>query len=52
MESYVCNICEFEYHPEAGDPEHGIQPGTAFVDLPAEWKCPLCGVGKEHFTKL
>lgn len=51
MENYVCNICDFEYILEAGDPKHGIAPGTSFEDLPDDWKCPLCGVGKEHFTK-
>lgn len=51
MSNYVCNICDFEYIPEAGDPSHGIAPGTPFEELPDDWKCPMCGVGKEHFTK-
>lgn len=50
MTTYVCNICDFEYIPEHGDPSSGIAPRTAFEDLPDDWKCPLCGVGKEHFT--
>ncbi|MBP5327965.1 MAG: rubredoxin [Bacteroidales bacterium] len=33
----------------AGDPDSGIAPGTAFEDLPADWSCPLCGVGKDDF---
>lgn len=52
MNSYICNICDFEYNPEAGDPERGIAPNTAFEDLPDDWTCPLCGVGKDQFTKL
>lgn len=49
MKKYVCNVCGYEYDPAAGDPENGIAPGTAFEDLPENWVCPLCGVGKEDF---
>ena len=35
-----------------GDPEHGIAPGTKFEDIPDDWVCPLCGVGKEDFEKI
>jgi len=24
-------------------------PGTAFEDIPDDWVCPLCGVGKDDF---
>ena len=33
MEKYICTICEYVYDPEQGDPENGIEPGTAFEDL-------------------
>ncbi|MDD5921718.1 MAG: rubredoxin [Eubacteriales bacterium] len=46
---YVCKVCGYEYNPAVGDPEHGIAPGTKFEDLPADWECPLCGVGKDDF---
>ena len=49
MEKYICTICEYVYDPEQGDPENGIEPGTSFEDLPADWVCPLCGVGKDEF---
>ncbi|MCP5102171.1 MAG: rubredoxin [bacterium] len=49
MTNYVCTACGFVYNPETGDPENGIDPGTAFEDLPEDWVCPLCGVGKELF---
>ena len=51
MEKYVCTICGYEYDPAKGDPEHGIASGTKFEELPADWVCPLCGVGKEDFEK-
>lgn len=50
MSKYVCNVCGYEYDPAAGDPDNGIAPGTSFEDLPADWVCPLCGVGKEDFS--
>lgn len=48
---YVCNVCNWVYDEELGDPEHGIAPGTKFEDLPEDFLCTLCGVGKEEFTK-
>ena len=50
MKTYVCDVCGWEYDPEVGDPKHGIAPGTAFEDLPDDWVCPLCGVGKDEFS--
>ena len=32
--------------------EGGIAPGTAFEDIPDDWVCPLCGVGKDDFEKV
>ena len=49
MQKYVCTLCGYEYDPEAGDPDSGIAPGTAFEDIPEDWVCPVCGVGKENF---
>ena len=49
MKKYVCTVCGYVYDPEKGVPDAGIQPGTAFEDLPEDWVCPLCGVGKEDF---
>ena len=51
MDKYVCKVCGWVYDPEAGDPGGGIAPGTAFEDIPDDWVCPLCGVGKEDFEK-
>ena len=48
---YVCNICGYIYDPAVGDPDGGIAPGTAFEDIPADWVCPVCGVGKDDFSK-
>lgn len=50
MKKYVCDVCGWEYDPAVGDPENGIEPGTAFEDLPEDLVCPLCGVGKDQFS--
>ena len=47
---YVCEVCGWEYDEEAGAPELGVAPGTKFEDLPDDFECPLCAVGKEHFA--
>ena len=50
MEKYVCDMCGYVYDLEVGDPDNGIAPGTAFEDLPDDWVCPACGVGKSDFS--
>ena len=50
MKKYVCDVCGYEYDPATGDPDNGIPAGTAFEDLPDDWVCPLCGVGKGDFS--
>ena len=50
-EKYRCEVCDYIYDPAKGDPDGGIAPGTAFEDLPADWVCPVCGVGKEDFVE-
>ena len=52
MDKYVCDVCGYIYDPAVGDPDNGIEPGTAFEDLPEDWLCPLCGVGKVEFSKV
>ena len=51
MEKWICTICGYVYDPAVGDPTSGIDPGTAFEDLPDTWVCPECGVGKDMFEK-
>ena len=52
MKKYVCDTCGYVYDPAAGDPDGGIQPGTAFEDIPADWVCPTCGVSKASFSPV
>lgn len=51
LDKYICTACGYVYDPELGDPNSGIDPGVPFEDLPEDWTCPLCGVGKVMFKK-
>lgn len=45
----ICTSCSYIYDPAVGDPLNGVEPGVAFDDLPEEWCCPLCYVGRDQF---
>ena len=44
MAKYICDVCGYEYDPS--------ETGKAFNELPEDWTCPICGVGKDHFSEL
>lgn len=48
---WVCSVCGYVYDEEAGDAEHDLPAGVKFADLPDDFVCPLCGVGKDSFEK-
>ena len=52
VKKYRCDICGYVYDPAKGDPESGIEPGTAFEDIPDDWVCPICGAGKDDFSEV
>ena len=52
MKKYKCEVCGYIYDPQLGDPDNGIEPGTAFEDLTEDWVCPLCQEGKEVFEPI
>ncbi len=51
MKKYVCEARGWVYDEAVGDPENGIADGTKFEDLPEDFACPLCGVGKDMFVE-
>ena len=51
MDRYECP-CGYVYDPAVGDPDHGIAPGTTWEEVPEDWVCPVCALGKDDFTKL
>ncbi|CAG4890504.1 rubredoxin [Paraburkholderia gardini] len=50
FKQWVCVICGWIYDEAAGAPDDGIAPGTRWADIPDDWRCPLCDVGKEDFA--
>ena len=51
MKKYIFEPCGNENEPAVGDPDGGIAPGPAFEDIPDDWVCPICGMGKEVFVE-
>ena len=49
---YVCDVCGWVYDEAVGDADLGIVPGTKFEDLPEDFLCPLCSVGKDFFSEM
>jgi rubredoxin len=47
-----CQICGWIYDEVIGVPEYGIAPGTPWEDVPADFECPECGIGKSYFEEL
>lgn len=42
MQKYICNVCGYVYDPATEE--------VPFEQLPDDWSCPLCGVGKDQFS--
>jgi rubredoxin len=52
MQKYLCEVCGYVYDPAVGDEDGGVEPGTAFADIPDSWVCPVCGAGKDAFSPV
>ncbi len=51
MDKYVCDVCGYVYDEAAGDTDNGVAAGTVWANVPEDYLCPLCSVGKDQFTK-
>jgi len=49
---WECMVCGWVYDESKGWPEDGIAPGTRWEDIPEDWCCPQCGVGKGEFDMV
>jgi len=49
---YECIVCGLIYDENEGWPEDGIAAGTLWADVPDDWLCPDCGVGKADFELI
>ena len=52
MGKWECTVCGYIYDVAQGDHLSGVAPGTAFEDLPEDWRCPLCRSGKDAFQRV
>jgi len=52
MKKWQCVVCGFIYDEAEGWPDDGIAPGTPWEDVPEDWLCPDCGVGKMDFEMI
>ena len=52
MKKWLCIICGLIYSEAGGWPADGIAPGTRWEDVPDDWQCPDCGVGKADFEMI
>jgi rubredoxin-NAD+ reductase len=46
---FICRVCGLIYDERLGDADSGLAAGTRFDDIPDDWACPICGVGKADF---
>lgn len=44
MSKFRCEVCEYVYDEQRGEPREGFAAGTPFDELPDDWCCPDCGV--------
>lgn len=51
-QKYECTACTYIYDPAEGDPTQDIEAGTPFDELPDDWVCPDCGLGKDVFEPI
>ena len=52
MKKYQCTVCGFIYDEATGMPWDGVPAGTLWADVPKDWVCPDCGVGKMDFEMI
>ncbi len=52
VRKWQCLVCSFIYEEALGLPDDGIPAGTSWDDIPDDWMCPECGVGKEDFEMI
>ncbi len=52
MARWECIVCGWVYDEAKGWPDDGIPAGTRWEDVPNDWLCPDCGVGKEDFELI
>ena len=52
MKIWECVVCGNVYDESKGWPAEGLEAGTKWEDVPSDWLCPDCGVGKDEFEMV
>ncbi len=52
MDCYECRACGYVYEPAKGDNRSRVTAGTAFEELPLNWRCPVCSTPKKQFSNI
>lgn len=52
FKKWQCIVCGWIYDEAEGCPDEGLEPGTRWGDIPEDWLCPDCGVGKDDFEMI
>lgn len=52
LDRYECAACGYTYEPIKGDSTREIPGGTPFEELPADWRCPVCGARTSRFNNI
>ena len=48
---YICACGYTEYDESVGDEYNALEPGTKWADVPADFLCFICGLGKGAFRR-
>lgn len=48
-QQFICRVCGLIYDERLGDADSGLKAGTRWDEIPEDWACPICGVGKADF---
>ncbi|GKY98712.1 hypothetical protein MPSEU_000827500 [Mayamaea pseudoterrestris] len=52
---HKCTNCDWTYDQDKGDSMMIgglVKPGTVFLDLPSNWRCPVCRASKDSFAEV
>ncbi len=54
LDQYECRACGYVYEPTKGTSmgKVAVSAGTPFEEIPAGWRCPVCGAQEVSFPTL
>ncbi|WP_415229905.1 anaerobic nitric oxide reductase flavorubredoxin [Psychromonas sp.] len=52
QQKMLCTVCNWVYDPAIGEPNQGVEPNTAWADVPEYFLCPECAMGKDVFEPI